>query len=59
MKNKLIGASAMFALLNIPALFGYVIGVAYWKAYLIAFITTITVMVVNAIIEYLKNVFKK
>jgi hypothetical protein len=59
MKNKLIGASAMFALLNIPALFGYIIGVVYCKAYLIAFITTITVMVVNAIIEYLKNVFKK
>jgi hypothetical protein len=59
MKNKLIGASAMFALLNVPALFGYIIDVVYWKAYLIAFITTITVMVVNAIIEYLKNVFKK
>lgn len=59
MKNKLIGALAMFALLNIPAVFGSVIGVIYWKAYLIAFITTITVMVVNGIIEYLKNVFKK
>lgn len=59
MKNKIIGALSMFVLLNIPAIFGSVIGIVYWKAYLIAFITTITVMVAYSIIEYLKHTFKK
>lgn len=60
MKNKnLFPALAMFALLNVPATFGYMLGVTYWKAYLIAFFTTITVMVAYSIIEYLKHAFKK
>lgn len=59
MKNKkLMPALAMFALLNTPALFGYVIGVTYWKAYIIAFLTTISVMVANAIIEVAKQGLK-
>jgi len=51
-------ALAMFALLNVPALFGYVIGVTYWKAYLIALFTTLTVMVMYGIIEYMKVALK-
>ena len=59
MKNKkIIPALSMLALLNVPALFGYVIGVTYWKAYIIAFITTLTVMVTYSIIEYLKHALK-
>ena len=59
MKNKkIIPALSMLALLNVPALFGYVIGVTYWKAYIIAFITTLIVMVTYSIIEYLKHALK-
>lgn len=59
MKNKnIFPALAMFALLNVPATFGYMLGVTYWKSYVIAFFTTISVMVANAIIEVAKQGLK-
>ena len=58
-KDKLIGAASMLLLLTLPATFGYWIGVSFIKAYLIAFTTTISVMVAYAIIEYMNHQFKK
>ena len=55
MKNRIIGALAMFALLNAPAMFAWMaLDVTYWKAYVTAFATTMTVSVAFSIIEYLK-----
>lgn len=62
-KNKITAALAMLALLTVPALIGkgicHVFGDSYITFYFTALSTTIVVMIVYSIIEYLKHMFKK